>query len=335
MNAVASKAGPDTPVRRSMPPPPPGSFAPGRRPLERHGLLHAPDCDDGAGHGPKEVVSIAPAEFVTRRRATWPGAAVETIDVTRQGRLEFRFNSTMHLLIVFESGSRSEGCTSVEGLPRSKLREYGRKLIFVPAGHEYVDWHETRSLPRLACYYFDPMEMSLDSQAPLSPRLFFEDPELLKTALKLKAAVDGSEPYDRAYCEALALVLAHDLVRLGRGAPDSKGQHRGGLAGWQQHAVARFIDERLAERVSLRTLAALARLSPCHFARAFKQSFGVPPHRFHTHRRIERAKALLANPEMSATEIGIAIGFSSASSFTMSFRKVTGTTPTGFRRTVI
>jgi len=61
----------------------------------------------------------------------------------------------------------------------------------------------------------------------------------------------------------------------------------------------------------------------------------MPPHRYHTHRRIESAKALLANPERSATEIGAIVGFSSASSFTMTFRKVTGTTPTDYRRTLI
>jgi AraC family transcriptional regulator len=77
------------------------------------------------------------------------------------------------------------------------------------------------------------------------------------------------------------------------------------------------------------------RLSPFHFSRAFKQSFGVPPHRFHSHRRIERAKALLADRDMSVTRVGVVLGFSSSSSFTMAFRKVAGMTPSEYRRTAV
>ena len=78
--------------------------------------------------------------------------------------------------------------------------------------------------------------------------------------------------------------------------------------------------------------AQLVRLSPYYFCRAFKQSFGLPPHRYHNRRRIELAKTLLAKLTPSVTEIGLAVGFSETSSFTAAFRKATGLTPTGYRR---
>jgi AraC family transcriptional regulator len=96
--------------------------------------------------------------------------------------------------------------------------------------------------------------------------------------------------------------------------------------------VIEFIEENLAENNALADLAELIQLSPYHFCRAFKQSFGVPPHRYLTRRRIERAKALLTNPNDSVTNIGMAIGFCETSSFTAVFRKVTGMTPTEYRR---
>jgi len=109
---------------------------------------------------------------------------------------------------------------------------------------------------------------------------------------------------------------------------------RGGLPGWQQKKVAQYIEEHLANEISLLSLAQLVRLSPFHFSRAFKQSFGMPPHRYLTWQRIERAKALLGERKLSVTEIGLDVGFSETSSFTAAFRKLTGETPTAYRRSL-
>ena len=108
----------------------------------------------------------------------------------------------------------------------------------------------------------------------------------------------------------------------------------GGLAGWQQRIVTSYIEEHLAEQIPLATLARLVRLSPYYFCRAFKQSLGMPPHRYHNSRRIEQAKTLLAKPELSVTEIGLTVGFSETSSFTAAFRKATGQTPTAYHRSL-
>jgi AraC family transcriptional regulator len=68
--------------------------------------------------------------------------------------------------------------------------------------------------------------------------------------------------------------------------------------------------------------------------RAFKQSVGEPPHRYHNNRRIEHAKTLLANPAASVTEIALKLGFSETSSFTTAFRRATGITPTAYCRSL-
>jgi AraC family transcriptional regulator len=107
---------------------------------------------------------------------------------------------------------------------------------------------------------------------------------------------------------------------------------RGGLAPWQQRTVAAYIEEHLSESIPLAALAKLANLSSYYFCRAFKQSFGVPPHRYHINRRIECAKALLADPARSVTEIALTLGFSETSSFSVAFRQTTGNAPTEYRR---
>ena len=109
---------------------------------------------------------------------------------------------------------------------------------------------------------------------------------------------------------------------------------KGGLAAWQQRAVTAYIEEHLAEPILLATLAQLVRLSPYYFCRAFKRSLGLPPHRYHSNRRIEHAKRLLAKAEPSVTDVGRIVGYSETSSFTAAFHKATGLTPTAYRRVI-
>ena len=285
------------------------------------------------------TVEIFPADAVKRRAVSWDGMTVEIVQATQSERTEYRFKGPRHLLAVYEQGERREGETFVEGLPRSTRRDFKRKLVFVPAGHEYSDWQEPRSLTRVVYFYFDPSKMPTLPQADvagtrLSPRLFFEDTTLWDTAVKLRKQIESAGSDNRLYFEALGVVLAHELVRLNAGIRPVEAPVRGGLAGWQQRIVTSYIEEHLSEQIPLATLARLVRLSPYYFCRAFKQSLGMPPHRYHNSRRIEHAEALLAKPELSVTEIGLTVGFSETSSFTAAFRKATGQTPTGYHRSL-
>jgi AraC family transcriptional regulator len=290
---------------------------------------------DETNHG----VQVFPADVVKRRTVTWDGMAAEVVQATRREKLEFRFCAPLHLLAVCDQGMRSDGDTFVEGLPRSRLRDVARKLTFVPAGHIYHEWHEPRVLTRIVYFYFDPARMPLNSDAgikpaPLAPRLFFDDATLSDTALKLKRLIENAGSDSSPYFEALGTVLAHELVRLDAGASRVETPAKGGLAAWQQRIVTAYIEEHLPEQISLSTLAGLVDLSPYYFCRAFKQSLGMPPHRYHNSRRIERAKLLLAKPAPSVTDIGLTVGYSETSSFTAAFHRTTGVTPTTYRRTL-
>jgi transcriptional regulator GlxA family with amidase domain len=74
-------------------------------------------------------------------------------------------------------------------------------------------------------------------------------------------------------------------------------------------------------------LARVSRVSPAHFARSFRDAFGVPPHRYLLTRRIERAKALLRDTELSITDIAFQTGWKSLGTFGRIFRDVTGGSP--------
>src|SRR5215470_12191555 len=77
----------------------------------------------------------------------------------------------------------------------------------------------------------------------------------------------------------------------------------------------------------VRRLARVSGVSEAHFARAFKQAFGLPPHRYLLTRRIERAKALLRDTDLPVTEIAFQTGWESLGTFGRTFRDITGESP--------
>jgi AraC-like DNA-binding protein len=103
------------------------------------------------------------------------------------------------------------------------------------------------------------------------------------------------------------------------------------LSGSRLRRVAEYIQQNLDKDLSLAELAAVAYMSPYHFARLFKDSTGVPPHRFVVRQRIARARGVLASPELSIAQVSRMVGFRTPSHFTTVFRRVLGITPGAYR----
>ena len=107
---------------------------------------------------------------------------------------------------------------------------------------------------------------------------------------------------------------------------------RGGLAPWQERKAQKYIEEHLDEAISAEDLARLVALSPSHFCRAFKKSFGKPPHAYVIAARIERARVLMLTTSQSLSEITFACGLADQSHFCRYFRRATGISPGAWRR---
>ncbi len=90
-------------------------------------------------------------------------------------------------------------------------------------------------------------------------------------------------------------------------------------------------DARYFEPIAVSDLAAAARLSPAHFSREFRAAFGESPHQYLLTRRLERAAALLRTTDNSVAEICFSVGLRSVGSFTTSFGRVFGKSPTAYR----
>jgi AraC-like DNA-binding protein len=92
-----------------------------------------------------------------------------------------------------------------------------------------------------------------------------------------------------------------------------------------------IVDARYREPLDVPALAKAAYLSPAHFSREFRRAFGETPHQYLLTRRLERAAAMLRNTDRSVAEICFTVGLRSVGSFTTSFRRVYGVTPTAYR----
>jgi AraC-like DNA-binding protein len=90
-------------------------------------------------------------------------------------------------------------------------------------------------------------------------------------------------------------------------------------------------DARYAEPLGVPDMARAARLSPAHFSREFRRAFGESPHQYLLTRRLERAAALLRGTDWSVADICVAVGLSSVGSFTTSFGRMFGASPTAYR----
>jgi AraC-like DNA-binding protein len=140
--------------------------------------------------------------------------------------------------------------------------------------------------------------------------------------------------------QALRASLAAGTARLLLPAPppspssqtSSPPSFRGGLPPGALRRVRDFVAQRLAEKIELGQLAEIAGLSVCHFSRAFKQSMGLPPHRYLMRERVSAAALLVRTTDRPLVEISLEVGFSDQSHFTRCFSDVMRDTPRDYRR---
>ncbi|MCB2251315.1 AraC family transcriptional regulator [Pseudomonas chlororaphis] len=211
------------------------------------------------------------------------------------------------------------------------------KLCVLPAEHRSA-WVINGEI-RLAHLYFSPQQFALGCVTLLDrePRTlqlqettFLDDPQQARRFRQL-IQLNWDEPGERL----LTSSLAHEM--LGHALLTQVGQRqglrlKGGLAAHQRWQLVEYIDSRLGEPITLGQLAARCTLSEYHFARMFRESFGLPPHQYLLARRLSHARDLLRNSRLPLGDIALACGFSSASHFTNRFRQAVGGTPGDYRQ---
>lgn len=202
----------------------------------------------------------------------------------------------------------------------------GRWDIAGPIGVSHVFLSNERLL---AC----AEELTGGRPLELLGRVGFEDPVAARVMEMLgRDAAMATEPAARLFVEQATDLLITQLVRGHSSFGALASPSRRGLADWQLRKVTGYMRDHLDEPIGLDVLANLVGLSRFHFCTAFRQATGSTPHNWLVNLRIERARQLLADPDLPVTEVALAVGYETPSAFTASFRKVVGVTPRDFRR---
>lgn len=144
----------------------------------------------------------------------------------------------------------------------------------------------------------------------------------------LLPALERPESAPPMFVEYGLLALRAHLIQRFGGAPPPR---PGGLSPRHLKRAQDFIEAHLGENIPLGDLAARCSLSAAHFARAFRRSTGLPPHRFLVERRVARARALLMHTKLPVSDIAAQCGFTDQSHLTRVFRRVLGLTPGSLR----
>ena len=158
------------------------------------------------------------------------------------------------------------------------------------------------------------------------------DPILHQLTQVILPSLSAPRAFSQLFLDYFRLLFCAHVAQKYAPSVETTSRPRGGLAPWQKRRVIDLFRQHLDGSLGLPTLAGECGLSVSHFARAFRQSFGTPPHHYLVLQRVERAKAILSGSTPALAEVAQQAGFSDQASFSRTFKAIVGTTPGQWRR---
>jgi AraC family transcriptional regulator len=212
----------------------------------------------------------------------------------------------------------------------------GDMAWIVPSGVPHVI-HFDRPATLIHLYLSEVFFRNMVEGAPASvetsliPSLLVRDPFLVELAKTLyRESLDGS--LSTIFTQSVATLTATHLVRSYINRMPATASLKGGMGPSRERRVLAYIEEHLNESISLEELAQVAEISPNYLIALFRQSMSMTPHKYVIKMRVERARGLLKQKQLTLLEIAQHCGFLDQSQFTTVFRRYAGVTPGHFRR---
>ena len=151
-------------------------------------------------------------------------------------------------------------------------------------------------------------------------------------SLAILPALRSPQRVSKLFADHVGLALAAHVAHAYGGMPNLPHRAKGGLAPWQMQRAYEFIAANLDGELSVSDLAVECSLSASHFSRAFRETVGMPPHRWLLRRRIEVALEQMRDSHKSLADIAVSTGFANQSHFSDVFKRQMGVSPATWRR---
>ncbi len=244
-----------------------------------------------------------------------------------------------HPSLIYHLRHPAEVSRKIESLPTEKTVVTPRRITITPANVQ-TRWRHEGHPEILQIYLRNSVYETAAREthggdaatSEIVPRFAFVDPLLEQLLIAIAKGLSEASTMDSLYIETLAQLIALHLARTysARSRP-VRTPSSDGLIGGRVRKLLEFVEENLAGDLSLEAMASEVNVSPVYLVRAFKGAVGEAPHRYVLSRRIERAKELLRDAELSIVEIALATGFSSQSHLSSWFRRFVGVSPAVYR----
>ncbi|WP_088243956.1 helix-turn-helix domain-containing protein [Calothrix rhizosoleniae] len=170
------------------------------------------------------------------------------------------------------------------------------------------------------------------AQVEIIPQFSQPDPLLYQLGLGLKGLLENGEQGSRLYADTLTHTLMVHIMQHYTTRTTKPKTYKDGLPMVKLQLVLDYIQAHLDQDLGLKELANLLQLSPHYFSHLFKQSVGIAPHQYVVQQRVQRAKQLLKQADMTIGEVAYAVGFANQAHLNRHFKRMTGITPGAFRR---
>ena len=229
-----------------------------------------------------------------------------------------------------------EVTVKVDGHPRKEYYNSGDIFIF-PANQQFIMTRchgETEFINLFlekSTFAHVAYEAVDADRVEIIPQVKIKDTLIQQIGLELLNELRWGGGDSSLYADSMATALSAHLLQRYCVKRAVIPEYTNGLPQYKLREVLDYINENLDQDLSLSAIADLVKMSPHYFSTLFKKSTGFAPHQYITQSRIDRAKKLLAQQELTITEILQQLGFKNQSHFTKVFRKHTGRTPKAYR----
>ncbi len=232
-----------------------------------------------------------------------------------------------HVQASWTAGPKSTGAG-----PATQRERSGNMVSIIPPGEAHSTVWQRRAILMHLYLSSQLLARVAGENAPhaLRPVYLVRDLFLEELGRAFFRECQGQAP-SKPFADAAVHVLSAYLLR--NYAVDGKpgAAVPGSLGPARERRIREYIEQHLDGDLSIHKLSGVLGMNPHYFANAFRLTTGFTPHRFVSHRRMDRAQQLLSKPELSLAEITYRCGFKSQGQFTTLFRQFTGSTPGKFR----